>query len=154
MVKSMMRSADLADSPGYILARASRLFASLNEQRLRPLEIGVAYIPVLAALSGKGPLSQKDLAQMAHIEQPTMAQLLNRMERAGFIERRGDPKDKRSSLVFLTELAQDRLSPGRSALAQTNKDALRNFSKEESTELARLLHRVIQNLKDAPVTPP
>ena len=43
------------------------------------------------------------------MEQPTLAQLLARMERDDLIRRETDPQDKRSSLVSLTGIAVGRL---------------------------------------------
>ena len=71
----------------------------LADIRFRPLGLGVASFPVLTMLRTGQKLSQKDLALCARIEQPSMAQLLSRLERDGIIKRSPDPDDGRSSLV-------------------------------------------------------
>jgi DNA-binding MarR family transcriptional regulator len=43
------------------------------------------------------------LAELAGVRKQTMAQAVEQLERGGYIERREDPKDRRSRLVFLTE---------------------------------------------------
>ncbi|MFI5519869.1 MarR family winged helix-turn-helix transcriptional regulator [Streptomyces platensis] len=68
--------------------RAGRPSVSrVNDRRLRPLGLTFAQMPVLAALSKADALSQKELAGLARIEQPSMAQLLARMDRDGLIRR-------------------------------------------------------------------
>jgi DNA-binding MarR family transcriptional regulator len=43
------------------------------------------------------------LAQLAGVRKQTMAQAVEQLERAGYVERRKSPDDRRSRLVFLTE---------------------------------------------------
>nr|WP_275410201.1 MarR family transcriptional regulator [Streptomyces sp. SID14478] len=59
----------------------------------------------MAALAQGGAMSQKELARLARIEQPSMAQLLARMERDGLVERAPAPDDRRGSLISLTAVA-------------------------------------------------
>jgi DNA-binding MarR family transcriptional regulator len=43
------------------------------------------------------------LAELAGVRKQTMAQAVEQLERGGYIERRDNPDDRRSRLVFLTE---------------------------------------------------
>src|SRR3954467_12220457 len=96
-------------SPTFWINHASRLLMRRFEQRLRPLDFGMAYLPVVVALQENGALLQKQLAQHAHVEQPTMAALLARMERDGLISREPHPSDKRASQISLSAKAKERL---------------------------------------------
>jgi DNA-binding MarR family transcriptional regulator len=42
------------------------------------------------------------LAELAHVRKQSMAQAVDQLERAGYVERRPNPRDQRSQLVFLT----------------------------------------------------
>jgi DNA-binding MarR family transcriptional regulator len=44
-----------------------------------------------------------ELAKRARVRKQTMAQAVDELERAGYIERRPDPKDRRGQLVLLTK---------------------------------------------------
>ena len=132
---------------GYYVNRAARLLAKVSEVRLRPLGMGAAYVPVLSMLSDGGRLAQRDLAARARIEQPTMAQLLNRMDRAGLIRRSPDPADGRSQLVSLTDLALSRLPDARAVLTRGHREATAGLSDRDVATLRRLLGRVIENLE-------
>ena len=83
---------------------------------------------------------------MVRIEQPTMAQLLTRMERDGLIRRTDNPHDKRSSLISLTPLALKKLPQAKAVLFEGNKEALKGFTEREIKTLSKLLLRVIKNL--------
>ncbi|HEY3880249.1 MAG TPA: MarR family transcriptional regulator [Trebonia sp.] len=42
------------------------------------------------------------LAELAHVRKQSMAQAVDQLERSGYVERRPNPRDHRSQLVFLT----------------------------------------------------
>lgn len=43
------------------------------------------------------------LAELARVRKQTMAEAVEQLERMGYVERRPNPRDRRSRLVFLTE---------------------------------------------------
>lgn len=43
-----------------------------------------------------------EIARMARVRKQTTAQAVEQLERAGYVERRPDPRDRRAQLVFLT----------------------------------------------------
>lgn len=137
---------DPESTAAYWINRASRALLRLHDARLRPLGFSMSQLPVLLALKDGGPLSQTELARRARVEQPTMAQMLARMERDGVIEREPDPADRRASLVSLTRRSRARLPRGMAALVQGERDATAGFSEEEKVLLRRLLRRVLENL--------
>jgi MarR family transcriptional regulator for hemolysin len=144
--KSML---EVLSTPGHLISLAARGFARLSEARLKPLGFGVGHLPVLVALQNGQVGSQRDLARFARIEQPSMAQMLARMERDGLICRMPDPADGRSSQISLTEAARTRLPDACAVLFQGNRDALNGFTDEEATQLVALLTRLTANLDRA-----
>jgi DNA-binding MarR family transcriptional regulator len=48
-------------------------------------------------------ISVSALAELARVRKQTMAQSVEELERMGYVERRPNPRDRRSRLVFLTE---------------------------------------------------
>ena len=137
---------DVLSTPGHLISLAARGFTRLSESRLKPLGFGVGHLPVLVALEEELATSQRDLARFARIEQPSMAQMLARMERDGLISRTPDPADKRSSQVALTDSARKRLPQACDVLFEGNRAALDGFTEQESAQLVALLSRLIANL--------
>lgn len=78
-----------------------------------------------------------------------MAATLARMERDGLVERRPDPKDRRSSLVSLTPAAREKLNPLRSAVERMNVDALAGFPPEDQQRFRMILENMIASLERA-----
>ncbi len=134
-------------TPGHFFSRINRAMIRIGDQRLKVVGFASAQLPVLTALKDGAKLSQGELARWAKVEQPTMAQLLARMERDGLIKREADPADGRSSLVSLTKAAMTRIPEGRAILHQGNEEMLRGFSKAEVEVLLGLLTRLLENVE-------
>ena len=135
--------------PSFLINRSARLLTRWGEERFHALGLAIAQVPVLVALKDGASLTQKELARLAQIEQPTMTQLLARMERDGLIRRTPNPHDKRSSLISLTPSALQKLPDARAVLVEGNTVALRGFTEEETATLSQLLRRVAKNLDPA-----
>ncbi|RKH72528.1 MarR family winged helix-turn-helix transcriptional regulator [Corallococcus aberystwythensis] len=136
-------------APTFWINHASRLLMRQFEQRLRPLDFGMAYMPVVIALEEQGPLLQKQLAEYARVEQPTMAALLTRMERDGLIQREPHPDDKRASQISLSAKARERLPRAKEQLTEVAEQATAGLSERERATFMALLHRVVANLEPA-----
>jgi len=140
--------AEIFAKPGHLINRAARLLIRRGERHFGALGLAVAQLPVLGALKNGEAMSQTELARLGQIEQPTMAQLLVRMERDGLIRRTPDPGDRRSSLVSLTPAAREKLPAARALLLRGNEEALVGFSDQEIETLCSLLRRVIHNVEE------
>ncbi|NHN86462.1 MarR family transcriptional regulator [Acetobacter musti] len=138
---------DPLSQPGHYFSRIARGLSRVGDARLRDLGLATAQLPILTALKDGAQLSQKQLAHWAKVEQPTMAQMLSRMERDGLIRRTPDPNDRRSSLISLTKTALERLPAGRAVLRQGNADMTKGLTSDEINTLVTLLRRVLVNIE-------
>ena len=133
------------DSVGYLVNWAARLLARALERRLAGGSLGP--MPVFYALLDGAALPQRDLAQFAAVEQPTMANTLARMERDGLVTTRPDPRDGRSRLVELTPLGVERGRVAIAAAGATNRLALDALTPEEAPLFMDMLRRVVARLE-------
>ncbi|PFH08500.1 DNA-binding MarR family transcriptional regulator [Collimonas sp. PA-H2] len=140
---------DLSNNPMKLVGQVYRTSMRLVDGPLRALGFSMGQLPVLVALKTSGALSQAELARIAQVEQPSMAQLLNRMERDGLVQRVPNPEDKRSQLVSLTSDASERMPKGKAVMEAASRQALTGFTKEERDQLMALLLRVNANLDRA-----
>ena len=136
---------DRETSGGYVTNRAARLFVRALERRL--LNGSAGQMPVFLALLDGSAYTQTELARLAAVEQPTMANTLGRMDRDGLIAREPDPNDRRSSLVSLNKLGRKRASEAMSAALEVNEAAFAGLSATERKTFFDLLHRVIAALE-------
>jgi DNA-binding MarR family transcriptional regulator len=135
------------ERPARLIIRASKLLLRLADTEFRELGLGVASFPVLNMLRAGEKRSQKDLALCAQIEQPSMAQLLARLERDGMIKRSPDPDDGRVSLISLTRKALAILPKVDEMVDAGNEQAVAGMSNDEIKTLIDLLQRLIANLE-------
>jgi MarR family transcriptional regulator, transcriptional regulator for hemolysin len=133
-------------SASFWINRVSRALLRAQEARLRPLGLGMGYLPVLHALADGRAMSQTELATRARVEQPTMAAILSRMERDEVVQRDPDPNDGRASLIKLTRRARARFPKAKELLVEAEEAATAGFSAEERELLCKLLQRVAGNL--------
>lgn len=132
-------------SAGYLTNWAARLFARAIERRLAGGNSGP--MPVFFALQDGGAMTQKALAQLAAVEQPTMANTLNRMERDGLVLRNPDPNDRRSALVSLTPLGLERARAAFVSAIEVNGIATDALKPEEREVFYDMMRRIIVALE-------
>ena len=144
-----MSDHDASANPLKLVGMANRAFARLVDRPLRELGFAIGQLPVLVALKKNTALPQTELARIARVEQPSMAQLLNRMERDGLVERVPSPDDGRSRLISLSKEASERMPQGKAVMDAASRQALAGFSKAEREQLGALLARVNENLERA-----
>ena len=84
-----------------VAAAVYGLLASLL--RRAPRDISLTSLSTLSTLDRTGTKRITELAAIEGVTQPSMTTLIASLERQGLVGRAGDPRDKRVSLVSLTE---------------------------------------------------
>lgn len=135
---------DRETSLGYMTNWAARLFVRAIERRLAGGTAGP--MPVFLALQDGRAMTQTALAQQASVEQPTMANMLNRMERDGLVSRTPDPNDRRSALVRLTELGRERADQAFASAVEVNAIAAAELTPAELATHLDLVRRIVAAL--------
>ncbi|WP_142639321.1 MarR family winged helix-turn-helix transcriptional regulator [Ruegeria faecimaris] len=135
------------DSAGYLVNHMARLFARDLQQRISPLGIVVGQFPILLELWQKDGVSQKELLGKIDVEQATLANTLNRMERDSLVKRTKNPTDARAQLIWLTEKASGIRAEAYEAAQTVNAQALAGLSAEEQRQFLDLMHRVISGMR-------
>jgi DNA-binding MarR family transcriptional regulator len=143
-----MRKWDPTGHPAYLLGRAARLFERRTHGRLQELGLSNAHVPVLRALKDGEALSQTALATLAHIEQPTMAQMLARMARDKLVQRVPNPADGRSSLYSLTRPTLAKVADAQRVLERGGTELLAPLTAAETSTLAAILEKVVAHLEE------
>lgn len=87
----------------FALAVANRSVLTVYRPLLEPLGLTHPQYLVMLALWGEAPMSVKAIAEAIQLDSATLSPLLKRLESAGLITRRRDPRDERTLLIDLTE---------------------------------------------------
>ena len=89
-----------------------------------------------------------ELARRAHVRKQTMAQAVEQLEAAGYVERRPDPGDKRAKLVFLTPRGASVRPVGVAAGLRVEEEWARLTSEADLEQLRTSLQRLLDRLAD------
>ncbi len=139
---------DLDRSFGFLVNDVARLFGrrfSLNGKRLGLTRAQCRTLSYLARNEG---INQAGLADLLEIRPMTLVRQIDRMEDAGWIERRPDPGDRRARLLYLTAKAHPILGRIGTVANETRDEALAGLAPAETDQLIDLLHRVHATLAD------
>jgi MarR family transcriptional regulator, lower aerobic nicotinate degradation pathway regulator len=88
-----------------LMRESRRIVASLGDLGLR-----LSHLNVLSCLAEFGTAAQKEISDRLRIDASDLVAVLDDLERAGFVARDRDPRDRRRYAVRITD-------PGRAALA-------------------------------------
>ncbi len=147
------RLPDVDTAPADVVARVRRiaglLGAGLDDELAGPAGGGVTRpeLDVLTALRRTGrPLRAGEVTTMTGAPGASITKRLDRLERAGLVERTVLERDRRGVVVALTEAGRalvDELFPRQ---VELEADALVDLTDTERAELARLLAVVLRRL--------
>ena len=80
----------------------ARMQAAVGE-RLRAIGVSIPQCDVLTTLTEEEGLSQQELATRLYVTKGNISGLLDRLEEAGFVERRSIASDRRQYAIYLTD---------------------------------------------------
>jgi MarR family transcriptional regulator, organic hydroperoxide resistance regulator len=126
----------------YALAIAARTRATTLQDRLRALGLHLGQELIVVDLHEFPDSSQAELVERLAIEQPTVAKALARLERAGFVNRRDDQRDRRRVVLRLTERGQKTVPSILAAWSAVEQEATRKLTTEEKRLLKTLLNKI------------
>ncbi|MCB8819503.1 MarR family winged helix-turn-helix transcriptional regulator [Microvirga rosea] len=139
---------DKDTSAGYVVNHMARLFAEALTQRIQPLGLTTGQFPLLLQLWAEEGLTQKQLVERLDVEQATIANTLNRMERDGLVLRKPHPVDGRSQCIHLTRKARALQGPATEAAQSVNDIALRSLSVPDRQAFFETMTEVIKSLQE------
>jgi DNA-binding MarR family transcriptional regulator len=141
-----MTSGDPNLTFGFVLHEAARLMRKRFDQRARNLGLTRAQYQALAYLARNEGIHQNGLADLLEVEPITLGRLIDRMEQAGWVERRMHPTDRRARLLFLTGKAKPVFAEMRALGDATRAEALAGIAPQDADRLFELLLQVRRNL--------
>ncbi len=141
-----MANSDLDRSLGFLLHDISRLLRRRFDTRARALELTRAQWSVLIHLYRNEGITQTALADILEVEKITLCRLLDRLEEAGWVERRAHPNDRRAKCLYLTEKIYPVQEQMRAISQAVRDEAYAGMSLQEQDELINTLTRIKLNL--------
>ncbi len=129
-----------------VLFQATRLYFARCFHVFERLDVHPGQMPVLFEVHRSGGLYQRELCRNLCLRPSTMTVTLQRMEKAGLIERRQDSRDQRLYRIFLTPKGEKTVEELRRALHEIESASFAGFTTEELLLLRRFAVQVRDNL--------
>lgn len=126
----------------YKLSRVMRKVHRYYEGKLSHYGITQSQFYVLSAVWEKDGVKFKDLAKSLEMDGSTLSSILDRMERQDLVERRDDPEDRRSLLIFLKKKAKQNIAEITSLAETLNQEIKERFTDEEFATFERVLDKL------------
>lgn len=145
---SNWRDAVPNDRLGHLVKDAARAMARGLQIRLMEHSVSIGYWPFLRILWEREGLTQRDLAELAGLREPTAYNALQQMEKLGYITRRKLPGNMRNICVFLTpkgKALQKSLIPLAEDLHEV---AIRGINDKDLAVVRKALQRIVKNLEE------
>jgi DNA-binding MarR family transcriptional regulator len=136
----------MTESLGFLLSDVSRLLRRRFDERARATGASVAQWRALKTLSRRPGINQGQLAEILEVEPITACRMIDRLEEAGFVERRRDPSDRRAWRIHLTEKAGPVLDELHVLAGDLIEETLQGFNPRQREDLIAALEGLHANL--------
>lgn len=137
---------DYADYIGVLLYNISKTQRNLAQAEFSKLGLHAGQERVLLCLTDQESVGQSDLVNHLCVEPPTVTKMLQRMEKAGLVERYQDDQDGRAARVNATAQGRSLQQPIMEVWDGLEKQMLAHMTESEQMLLRRLLMQVLVNL--------
>ena len=133
----------LEGSLSHLLHRAQQMAATQSAGALRRAGVTLRQFSVLAAASQEAQPSQSRLVEMTGIDRSTLADMLQRMEQSGLIERTKSADDGRAKSVSLTAKGTKALEMAAPSVREADDLLINTLAKNRRTSFMDLLNTLI-----------
>lgn len=114
----------------------------------RTLGLNTTDSECLSLLSVKGVSTPTELARYTGLTSGSATAMLDRLERAGFISRKPNPKDRRGVLIEINEKWTQTVGPMVAGVQKAQNDLIARYSDKELETIADFLTRFTKNVME------
>jgi len=131
---------------GFLVNDVTRMMRKLFDRRAVRFELTRAQWRALKRISYSEGLRQADLADQLEMEPIAIGRVIDRLENAGFVERRADPTDRRAWRLHLTARAHAVVDDMETISTELFRDAQKGISAADMKAVVATLTHMKQNL--------
>ncbi|MFW6007167.1 MAG: MarR family winged helix-turn-helix transcriptional regulator [Halanaerobiales bacterium] len=130
----------------HLLVKLCRSHYKKTHKLLEELGLYRGQPPLLHLLWEKEGRTQKELSDKLKTKPATIAKMVKRLEKEGFIEKKLDKDDKRLSRIYLTDKGKNIRKKVKEIENKIDNICVDGFTGEEKILLKRFLRNIIDNL--------
>ena len=131
---------------GFSISWIARMLRTRFDARAKALGLTQAQWRAIAAIGFSKGATQSEIASKLEVNTVTAGRVIDRLEAAGWVERRPDRDDRRANRLYLQPAATPMLDTLGDLGRDEERMALAGFTAEDRAMLAHLLQRVIANM--------
>ncbi|MEO7052514.1 MAG: MarR family winged helix-turn-helix transcriptional regulator [Rhodanobacter sp.] len=132
---------------GYLLNDVTLLFRKHFDRRAVRFGLTRAQWRATKMLYHREGLRQTELAEWLEMEPIAVGRVIDRLQAAGFVERRADPRDRRAWRLYVTEQARVIVGDMELIARDLRKDATRGVDGDELRQALAVINRIKENLQ-------
>ncbi|MDD4242193.1 MAG: MarR family transcriptional regulator [Smithellaceae bacterium] len=122
------------------LAKAYQLGNRFLSQKVSELNLTPVQAMILGFLADEDQITSSELGRKAELDSATLTGILDRLEAAGYLERRGNPDDRRSILIHLTKQGKGMAREAVRIILEANQSFLQVLTDEQKRNLHDIIH--------------
>ena len=131
---------------GFLIHDLARLLRRNFDRRVQELGLTQAQWRAIVHLSRSEGMTQSTLADSLEVQPITLGRLIDRMQSAGWVERRSHPLDRRATQLYLTDKCQPSLAEIHTRAAATLDEAVAGITASGQRQFIESLQRIKRNL--------
>jgi MarR family transcriptional regulator for hemolysin len=133
---------------GGVLGETARVWRGRLDERLRPLGLSqTRWLAILHLSKSESGLAQRELALRIGISQASLSAQIDHLLQNGWVERRDDPRDRRSKTVYLTDQAKGLSRKIKEVAAELRAELLSGLDEEDVRCCERVLRHILQRAR-------
>jgi DNA-binding MarR family transcriptional regulator len=113
----------------------------------RKLGLNITDLECLSLLTIKGISRPTELARYTGLTTGSATAMLDRLEKAKFVTRKPNPKDRRGVLIEINKQSAGAIGPVIADVQKAHKELIASYSEEELATIVDFLTRFTQNVK-------
>ena len=135
---------------GFLISKIHQISGRIFSKKLKEykIEINPAQGRILFVLWKKDGISIQELAQKTSLGKSTLTSMLNRLEKADYLQLKRSSEDDRKKIITLTERDKQLHEKYKELSKEMNQLFYKGFSNKEIDTFEQYLQKALQNLID------
>ena len=129
------------------LAKANQLAGRFLGAKVSPLNITSVQAMVLVFLDVADRFTSSERVKKTELDSATLSGILDRLEAAGFIERKGNPDDRRSVRIHLTAKGKVMSREAKKMISEANLEFLEILTAAQKSDLHTIIKKLRQHVQ-------
>lgn len=124
------------------LSQWVRRFYTAYKEELAVFKLKEVPAAILHLLSDNEGITQQGIANVTNMKRSSISEIITEMMNLGYVERRGNPKDKRVACIYLTPTGEKIAKQIKSYFDEYCTTHFKNFSEEEIDTFFKLIDKI------------